>query len=100
MMMDRIAASKVYAKEAYTQHSPLDYYNSGKEFAPLHEKTKSTLELLLLILDSYGEKELVRFIKKKVIPYETLWDDKDKWPILIKKFQKKYQVTMEKKKIS
>ena len=94
MMMDRIAASKVYAKDAYTQHSPLAYYNSGREYAPLHEKTKETLELLLLILDSYGEKELIRFIKKQVIPDAKMWDDKEMWPVLIEKYQKKYQVTM------
>ena len=92
MMMDRIAASKVYAKGAYTQHSPLAYYNSGREYAPLHKKTKETLELLLLILDSYGEKELIRFIKKQVIPDAKMWDDKEMWPVLIKKYQKKYQV--------
>ena len=95
MMMDRIAASKVYAKDAYTQHHPLAYYNSGREFAPLHEKTKKTLELLLLILDQHGEKEMVRFIKKKVIPNEKMWDDKDKWPKLIGKYQKVYQVSID-----
>lgn len=100
MVMDRIAASKVYAKDSYTQHNPLKYYNSGKEFAPLHDKTKHTLELLLLILDKYGEKEMVCFIKKKVIPNEKMWDAKDKWPLLIRKYQKEYQVSMEEYKNS
>ena len=95
MMMDRIAASKVYAKDSYTQHNPLNYYNSGKEQAPLHDKTRKTLELLLLILDCYGEKELVRFIKKKILPNQNLWDDKEKWPLLIKKYMKLYDVSMK-----
>ena len=94
MMMDRIAASKVYAKDSYTQHNPLIYYNSGKEHAPLHDKTRETLELLLLVLDSYGEEELIRFIKKKILPNQKLWDDKDKWPLLIKKYKKLYGVSM------
>ena len=92
MVMDRIAASKVYAKDAFTRHHPLAYYNSGKEFAPLHKKTKDTLELFLLILDKYGEKEMARFMRKKVIPNEKLWDDKEKWPLLIKKYRKLYDL--------
>ena len=95
MMMDRIAASKVYAKESYTQHNPLTYYNTGREYAPLHPKTRSILELLLMILDQYGEKEMVRFIRKKVIPNQRLWDDKKKWPLLVKKYQKLYELNMD-----
>ena len=94
MMMDRIAASKVYAKDSYTQHNPLSYYNLGKENAPLHEKTRKTLELLLLILDQYGEAELVRFIRKDVLPRQKMWDDSKKWPLLIKKYMNKYHVSM------
>ena len=95
MMMDRIAASKVYAKENYTQHNPLAYYKSGKENAPLHKKTKKTLELLLLILDQYGEEELVYFIKKRIIPNQKMWDHQEKWPALIRKYQKIYDVRMK-----
>ena len=94
MIMDRIAASKVYAKENYTQHHPLDYYKLGKEHAPLHPKTRKTLELLLLILDKYGEKEMVRFIKKKILRNQAMWDDPEKWPLLIKKYWKFYKVTI------
>lgn len=92
MVMDRIAASKVYAKENYSQHNPLKYYKSGREKAPLHEKTRQTLELLLYILDQEGEKEMGRFIRKRIIPNQKLWDDKNKWPLLIKKYQKMYDI--------
>ena len=34
MLMDRIAASKVYKKDAYTDNCPLEYYLSGKERVP------------------------------------------------------------------
>ena len=94
MIMDRIAASKVYAKENYTKHHPLDYYKLGREQAPLHDKTRKTLELLLLILDKYGEEEMVRFIKKKILRNQKMWNDKNKWPLLIKKYMKYYQVKM------
>ena len=92
MIMDRIAASKVYAKDAYTQHHPLDYYKLGRNHVPLHPKTQKTLELLLLILDKYGEKEMVRFIKTKILKNHKLWDDKEKWPLLIRKYMKYYEV--------
>ena len=44
MIMDRIAASKVYAREDYTRHHPLAYYKTGREQAPLHKKTKKTVK--------------------------------------------------------
>ena len=94
MMMDRIAASKVYAKEHYTQHRPLEYYKSGREQAPLHEKTKQTLELLLLILDKYGEEEMIRFIRKRMIPNKKQWDNQEKWPLLVRKYKKLYKVNL------
>lgn len=98
MTMDRIAACKVYNKEKYTQHHPLNYYRKGRQESPLHEKTRRTLELLLMILDRHGEKEMVRFIKKKILPNQKLWDDKDKWPLLIRKYQKVYQVGLAQKR--
>ena len=94
MIMDRIAASKVYAKDNYTQHNPLEYYKLGKDHVPLHDKTKKTLELLLLILDKHGEEEMVRFIRKRILPNQKLWDDKEKWPLLIRKYMRYYKVKL------
>lgn len=94
MIMDRIAASKVYAKEKYTNHNPLAYYKLGDGQVPLHEKTKKTMELLLLILDKYGEAEMVKFIKKRILPNRKMWDDKEKWPLLIRKYMNYYKVKM------
>ncbi len=90
MIMDRIAASKVYAKENYTQHNPLDYYMWGRKDAPLHEKTRKTLELLLQILDSRGEEELVCFIRKEIIPIRSDWDNPERWPDLVERWRKEY----------
>ena len=50
------------------------------------------LELLLLILDAYGEKEMIRFIRKKVLPYKKYWDHPTKWKKAAQEFQKKYNV--------
>lgn len=94
MIMDRIAASKVYAKENYTRHNPLQYYKLGMDHAPLHEKTKKILELLLLILDKYGEEEMVSFIRKRIMRNRKLWDDKEEWPYLVEKYMKYYDVSL------
>lgn len=90
MLMDRIAASKVYAKENYTIHNPLAYYERGKEDAPLHEKTRAILELFLELLDTYGEKETFAFIRNEVLPKKKEWDDRKEWRKLIEKYRKKY----------
>ena len=63
MIMDRIAACKVYQGDAYTDKSPLEYYQSGKDPAPMHDYTRKQLEFLLNMLAEKGEKETFRYIK-------------------------------------
>lgn len=67
MFMDRLAASKVYRKEKYTNSSPLEYYLPGKDSVPIHEDTKALLEKLLYMLSEKGEKETFRYIRKEVL---------------------------------
>ncbi|MDD3369506.1 MAG: DUF5662 family protein [Lachnospiraceae bacterium] len=67
MFMDRVAACKIYQKEKYTQESPLAYYESGKLPPPLHEKTKTMLELLLHMLAEKGEEETYRYIRTEIL---------------------------------
>ena len=50
MMMDRIAASKVYQGKLYEDSSPLKYFQCGAETAPIHPPTKEKLETMLLML--------------------------------------------------
>lgn len=65
MFMDRIAASKVYMGENYTDKSPLKYYERGKVI--LHKEVKELLERLLHMLAEKGEKETFRYIRKEVL---------------------------------
>ena len=44
---------------------------------------------------TYGEKEMIRFIRKKVIPYEKYWDHPVKWEKAAKEFCKKYHVSIK-----
>ena len=57
MLMDRIAASKIYQGDAYTDRSALDYYNQGRGKVLLHPYTAEKLELLLKKLAEEGEDE-------------------------------------------
>ncbi len=64
MLMDRIAASKTYMKENYSDIEPLKYYDRGKAGHLMHPQTAKELELMLKILAEKGEQECFRFVKK------------------------------------
>ena len=63
MVCDRMAASRTYLKNNYTQHEPLKYYQKGRARDLMHPQTARELEGMLRILDQKGEKELFRFIR-------------------------------------
>lgn len=56
MFCDRIAASKIYMKERYTDASPLGYFEHGKGRYMMHPETARELEALLRVLAVKGEK--------------------------------------------
>lgn len=74
MYIDRVAASKNYQKENYTNDSALKYYLNGKPFHVMHEDTRALLELLLLMLSVRGEAATNRFIREELlkdkVPYQ------------------------------
>ena len=63
MLMDRMAASKIYLKDQYTQHEPLKYFKKGRGRDLMHPQTAKELERMLRILDQRGEEELFRFVR-------------------------------------
>ena len=67
MFFDRIAASKVYLKEAYTDCSPLQYYEKGDVGELIHPQTKRLLKGLLTMLAKEGETVCFRYIKRKLL---------------------------------
>jgi len=67
MMMDRIAASKIYGGDTYDQHQPLAYYERGKDACMIHEETRALLEYLLHLLDEQGEEVLFDFIRREMV---------------------------------
>lgn len=67
MFVDRVAASKNYGGEAYTNAAPYDYFQRGKDKIVMHETTKKQLELLLKMLRDQGEEETFQFIRTHIL---------------------------------
>ncbi len=67
MVMDRIAACKVYRGPAYNDGSALDYLEHSVERSLLHPQTRRELIFLLTMLKEKGEKETFYYIKNHVL---------------------------------
>lgn len=67
MFMDRIAACKNYQKEEYTDRSPLEYYEHGKDHYMLHDDSRELLERLLHMLAEKGEEKTFRYIRTDIL---------------------------------
>ena len=67
MVMDRIAACKTYQGAAYTNASPLEYFERARETRLFHPKTGRQLTFLLQMLAQRGERETFRFIRTVVL---------------------------------
>lgn len=63
MFLDRIAACKTYQGEAYTDKSPLEYYNKGRSLIILHPASKRLLEKLLVMLAQKGEAYTMKSVR-------------------------------------
>ena len=67
MFCDRVAASKIYQKEKYTDASPWEYYAASADHYIIHPKTKELLERLLLMLRDKGEEETFAYIRREIL---------------------------------
>ena len=67
MVMDRIAACKVYQGDAYTDASALIYLEKGVDRIRMHPKTQRELEYILTMLRDEGEEKTFRYIKEEVL---------------------------------
>lgn len=64
MVCDRIAASKIYLKDKYTDRSPLEYFEKGKDHYMMHKDTMRLLEKLLTLLADEGEDRLFAYMRR------------------------------------
>lgn len=63
MLCDRIAASKIYQGEAYTDAAPLEYLLAGKAHDAMHPDTRAALERFLTQLRDEGEAAMFRALR-------------------------------------
>ncbi len=66
MFCDRVAASKIYNKEKYTDNDALEYFNRGKLNRSINPKTSGQLEELLVMLSEKGEEETFKYIRENL----------------------------------
>ena len=66
MLCDRVAASKIYQGEAYTDAHPLLYFKRGNARAKMHPETADLLEEWLTVLAEQGEDAL--FARLRAVP--------------------------------
>ncbi len=67
MVMDRIAACKVYQGSAYTDGSALAYLEGSRERLLMHPKTLRELRYILTMLQEQGEHETFRYLRREVL---------------------------------
>ena len=66
MMCDRIAASKIYLKDKYTDDAPLNYYLSHIDENQFHPETRAALETMLSYLKHYGEDGVFKILRESI----------------------------------
>ena len=66
MFCDRIAASKTYLKDQYTDSASYDYFMHSKDHLLIHPETRNEIEKMLLILKEQGEEAAFRYVKKRL----------------------------------
>ncbi|MBP0954812.1 MAG: catalase [Oscillospiraceae bacterium] len=68
MFCDRVAASKVYMGDSYTDRAPLEYFLRGKPRRDnIHPVTSRLIEKLLTMLAEEGEEKTFRYIRKLLL---------------------------------
>lgn len=67
MFCDRVAASKNYRKEKYTDADAYNYYMNSKSHYIIHPETAALLEEMLIILRDKGEDAVIEHIRINIL---------------------------------
>ncbi len=70
MFCDRVAASKIYNGDKYSDGDSLDYFLRGKANRFINEETSDFLEMLLKMLADEGEEITFAFLREKIMKKE------------------------------
>ena len=63
MFCDRVAASKIYNGENYTNEHPFNYFLRIRGKSRMHPNTEALLEKLLVMLRDEGEEKTFEYIR-------------------------------------
>ena len=64
MLCDRVAASRIYLKDAYTDAAPWEYYDHSRGHYILHPDTRALLERLLCMVRDEGQDKTFAYIRR------------------------------------
>ena len=64
MVMDRIAASKIYQGKDYSDASAYIYFARSKDYLVMHPETKAMLDKILKMLRDEGERKTFVYLRK------------------------------------
>ena len=64
MFCDRVAASKIYLGDKYTDASPYEYYNRARKWTMIHPESGAELEKMLTVLRDEGEDAAFEYIRQ------------------------------------
>lgn len=67
MFCDRVAASKNYRGDKYTDADAYDYYQKSKHHYIIHPETAALLESMLLMLKNDGEDKTIDYIRRNIL---------------------------------
>lgn len=67
MFCDRVAASKIYLNDKYTDAAPLQYFCNGRGNRFINPHTSDLLEKLLVMLKEQGEEKTFNYIKNTLL---------------------------------
>lgn len=67
MFCDRLAACKVYLKEAYTDASAYDYFVKSKSHLLIHPDTSEEIERMLWTLKEEGEDAAFAYVRNRLL---------------------------------
>ncbi len=66
MFCDRLAACRVYLKEAYTDAAAYDYFMRGRSHLLIHPATGAEIEKMLRVLKEEGEDAAFAYVRRRL----------------------------------
>ena len=73
MLCDRIAASKTYLKDQYTDAAAYDYYMHARDVYLIHSETRALLESWLRMLRDEGEEKTFAYVRQYLKEHKSEW---------------------------